>query len=299
MMAERKFSLQQYSGVAGVLLIMHNNTHAQAIYSDIDPDVVLQLHGDVEYIDMDDDGSNDFFIFKKSSYFTNSEYSWYRFNRIFKVGPNFNPENEIAGDFATNGAGGGTTYFPYALLEGNIINNDLNFNYGTYQLMGIGFYKVDETPWTWNYYKGSWQNRIDSAYLGVRFLGADDCKHYGWIRCSVGDSLKTLTVHDYAYELKCNTPIIAGDTIGDTTTVEISEINNLEAIIYTFNQNLYINLPDQDEVNVYIFNMNGQEIYKTVSSQKNLIIDMSGNPVGAYIVKLSTKDKQLTKIIAL
>ncbi len=67
MMAERKFSLQQYSGVAGVLLIMHNNTHAQAIYSDIDPDVVLQLHGDVEYIDMDDDGSNDFFIFKKSS----------------------------------------------------------------------------------------------------------------------------------------------------------------------------------------------------------------------------------------
>ncbi|MBK9506834.1 MAG: hypothetical protein IPO03_15875 [Bacteroidetes bacterium] len=65
---------------------MHNNTHAQAIYTDIDPDVVLQLHGDVEYIDMDDDGSNDFFIFKKSSYFTNSEYSWYRFNRIFKVG---------------------------------------------------------------------------------------------------------------------------------------------------------------------------------------------------------------------
>ena len=64
MMAERKFSLQQYSSVAGVLLIMHNNTHAQAIYSDIDPDVVLQLHGDVEYIDMDDDGSNDFFIFR-------------------------------------------------------------------------------------------------------------------------------------------------------------------------------------------------------------------------------------------
>ena len=96
---------------------------------------------------------------------------------------------------------------------------------------------------------------------------------------------------------KCNTPIIAGDTIGDTTTVEISEINNLEAIIYTFNQNLYINLPDQDEVNLYIFNMNGQEIYKTVSSQKNLIIDMSGNPYGTYIVKLSTKDKQFSKII--
>jgi hypothetical protein len=49
--------------------------------------------------------------------------------------------------------------------------------------------------------------------------------------------LKTLTVHDYAYELKCNTPIIAGDTIGDTTTIGIGELNNLEATIYTFNQN--------------------------------------------------------------
>lgn len=299
MMAERKFSLQQYSSVAGVLLIMHNNTHAQAIYSDIDPDVVLQLHGDVEYIDMDDDGSNDFFIFKKSSYFTNSEYSWYRFNRIFKAGPNFDPENEIAGDFHTNGAGGGTTYFPYALLEGDLISIDLSFQYGHYQLMGIGFFQVDETPWDWNYYIGSWRLKIDSAYLGVRFLGADDCKHYGWIRCSVGDSLQTLTVHDFAYESKCNTPIIAGDTIGDTSTVEIAEINNWEAIIYTFNKNVYINLHNQSEINVFIFNINGQEIYNRSSSQKNIVIDMTGEPIGTYIIKLTTSDKQFTKIIDL
>jgi hypothetical protein len=60
---------------------------------------------------------------------------------------------------------------------------------------------------------------------------------------------------------------------------------------------VYINLPEQDEVNVFIFNINGQEIYKTVSSQKNLIIDLSGKPYGTYIVKLSTKDKQFSKII--
>ena len=299
MMENRKFSLKQYSGFAGVLLLMHNNSKAQAIYTDIDPDVVLQFQGDVEHIDMDNDGTNDFFIFKKSSYFTNSEYSWYRFNRIFKAGPNFNPENEIAGDFHTNGAGGGTTYFPYALLAGDLIDNALSFQYGSYQLMGIGFFEVDETPWDWNYYIGSWRLKIDSAYLGVRFLGADDCKHYGWIRCSVGDSLKTLTVHDYAYELKCSTPIIAGDTIGDTTTVEISEINNLEATIYAFNQNVFIYLSNQEEVSVNIFNMNGQTIYTTVSSKKNVVIDMTGQPIGTYIIKLTTRDKQFSKIIEL
>ena len=82
MMQHRKFNLQQYSGFAGVLLIMHNNTKAQAVYTNIDPDVVLNVDGDYTYIDMDNDGTNDFFILKESHYFTNAEYSWYRFKRV-------------------------------------------------------------------------------------------------------------------------------------------------------------------------------------------------------------------------
>jgi hypothetical protein len=106
-------------------------------------------------------------------------------------------------------------------------------------------------------------------------------------------------VHDYAYELKCSISIKAGDTIGDTTTIGIGELNNLEATIYTFNQNVYINLPEQDKVNVFIFNINGQEIYNRNSSQKNIVIDMTGKPIGTYIVKLKTSDKQFIKIINL
>jgi hypothetical protein len=296
-MENRKFNLKQYSSFAGVLLIMHNNTKAQAVYTDIDPDVVLTVDGNYTFIDMDGNGTNEFFMLKDSHYFTNSEYSWYRFNKVLWAGPQFTPENEIAGHIATHGAGGATTYFPYALLEGDIINNSLSFQYGSYQLMGIGFYKVDEIPWTWNYYNGYWQYRIDSAYLGVRFLGADDCKHYGWIRCSVGDSLKTLTIHDFAYESKCNTPIIAGDTIGDTTTIGIGELNNLEGTIYTFNQHVYIILNEQKEINVFVYNINGQTILNTVLSQKNIVIDMSGHPFGTYIIKLTSRDKQFSEII--
>lgn len=298
-MQNKKFSLQQYSGFAGVLLLMHNNSNAQAVYTDIDPDSVLQFHGDVAYIDMDLDGTNDFFIFKKSSYFTSSFYSVYRFNRIFKAGPNFDPDNEIAGDFATHGAGGATTYFPYALLEGDMINNALSFQYGSYQLMGIGFFETDETPWDWHYFIGSWRLKTDSAYLGVRFLGADDCKHYGWIRCSVGDSLKTLTVHDFAYELKCNTPIAAGDTIGDTTTVNISDINNLDATIYTFNQNIYIYLNTPETATIQVFSITGTRVYNNTLTEKNAVINFTQYPAGSYIVQLKTNDKQFSKIIAL
>ncbi len=298
-MQTKKFSLQQYSGFAGVLLLMHNNSVAQAVYTDFDPDVVLSDDGNFTYIDMDGNGNNDFFILKKSHYFTNTLYSWYRFNRVIYAGPQYTLENEIAGIYATNGAGGGITYFPYALLEGDLINNDLSFQNGSYQLMGIGFYKVDVTPWTWNYYLGYWSVKTDSAYLGVRFLGADDCKHYGWIRCSVGDSLKTLTVHDFAYELKCNTPIAAGDTIGDTTTVNISEINNLDATIYTFNQNIYIHLNTPETATIQVFSITGTRVYNSTLTENNAVINLTQYPAGSYIVQIKTNNKQFSKIIAL
>jgi len=298
-MQHKKFSLKQYSGLSGVLLLINSHSKAQAIYTSFDPDVMLSLDGDFTYIDIDLDGTNDFFLLKKSSYFTSSFYSIYRFNRIFKCGPNFNPDNEIAAQMVTHSAGGPTTYFPYALLGGDLINNTLSFQDGHYQLMGIGFYKVNETPWSWHYDNGSWQFKTDSAYLGVRFLGADDCKHYGWIRCSVGDSLETLTVHDFAYELKCNTPIAAGDTIGDTTTVNISEINNLDATIYTFNQNIYIHLNTSETANIQVFSIPGTRVYNITLTEKNAVINLTQYPAGSYIVQLKTNDKQFSKIIAL
>ena len=49
----------------------------------------------------------------------------------------------------------------------------------------------------------------------------------------------------------------------------------------------------------FIFNINGQEIYNRNSSQKNIVIDMTGKPIGTYIVKLKTSDKQFIKIINL
>ena len=43
----------------------------------------------------------------------------------------------------------------------------------------------------------------------------------GTLQCV--DSGRTLIIHDYAYENKPDTPILTGDTIGDTTTVSIQE----------------------------------------------------------------------------
>ena len=291
------FTLQQYSGLAGALLIMHGNADAQAIYTDVEPDVTLQYDGEYLYIDMDLDGSNDFFLLKESHYFTNTFYEIYRFNHVIYAGPNFNPENSIAGIYATNGAGGGTTYFPYALSAGEVINDDLSFQYGHYQLMGIGFYKVSVTPWEWHYYIGYWTPNKDSLFLGVRFLGADACKHYGWIRCSTVDSAKTLIVHDFAYETKCETPIIAGDTIGDTTTVGIDNLFSIHAEVYTYNKQIYIRT--NETCTAMVYDSNGREIMDRKIPQGQCSIDMSAFPNGIYILKLTSIKGTITKIISL
>lgn len=52
--------MQQYSGMAGVLLLMHSDLSAQAIYTDIDPDIVLQFDDETTGVDMDNDGDFDF-----------------------------------------------------------------------------------------------------------------------------------------------------------------------------------------------------------------------------------------------
>lgn len=292
-----QFTLQQYSGLAGVLLLMHGNTSAQAVYTDVEPDVALQYDDEYFFIDMDNDGSNDFFLLKGSHYFTNTFYEIYRFNHVIYAGPNFNPENSIAGVFATNGEGGGTTYFPYALNAGEAINSDLSFQYGHYQLMAIGFYKVDETPWSWNYFIGSWTPSIDSMYLGVRFIGGDACKHYGWIRCSTVDSAKTLIVHDFAYEAKCNTPIVAGDTIGDTTTVGIESLLSLHAEVYAYNK--HVNIQTNTSCEVTMYDNSGREILERSLPQGQSTIDMSSFPPGIYIIKLTSNSGSIAKTISL
>jgi len=291
------FTLQQYSGLAGALLIMHGNADAQAIYTDVEPDVTLQYDGEYLYIDMDLDGSNDFFLLKESHYFTNTFYEIYRFNHVIYAGPNFNPENSIAARMVTHSEGGATTYFPYALEAGIMINSDINFQYGHYQLMAIGFYKIDETPWSWNYYIGYWTPNKDSLYLGVRFLGADDCKHYGWIRCSTVDSAKTLIVHDFAYETKCETPIIAGDTIGDTTTVGINDLVAFQADIYAYNKQIYLQCNEPCLLQVY--DSNGGQLIKNALSPDKITIDMQDYPIGIYIVKLTVGLQTVSKTISI
>ncbi len=283
-----KFSLEKYSGMAGVFLLIANDSQSQAVYTNIEPDIEIQFDGQTAGVDIDNNGAFDFGFLKSSD--TNE---WgigqYRLRKTIWAGPQF-ITNEIAGDFFTYSAGGGTTYLPCALNSGNLINEDLSFQYWGYQLMGVAVANTN-TPSDWAFHGGHWVATEDPLFLGVRFIGEDECLHYGWIRCSVIDTVNVLVIHDFAYESKCETSIKAGDKIGDTSVSVIEATQTLDADVYSFGQRVYINLNELvGESEIFIFDLQGKLILSRFMTDSFFSFELL-QPSGQYIVKIVSENK--------
>ena len=82
--------------------------------------------------------------------------------------------------------GGFTVYFPYALTEGAIIDQDsLDFQNPGYQTLAYR-YKGENSTYFPN--GGHWYPEVFDHYLGLYFKDTADCYHYGWVRLDVKDS---------------------------------------------------------------------------------------------------------------
>ena len=200
-------------------------------------------------------------------------------------------ENEIAGEMVTHGAGYGTTYFPYALNFGETINEDLSFQYWGFQLMAQGF---TESDGDWNYEPAYWSPTVDSNFLGVKFIGYDGCMHYGWIRCTTANLTRKLIIHDYAFENKCDIGIIAGDTIGDTSGLAISNANLLDADIYSFGKTINI-ITNERNVFLNIYDLKGEQLINKKITNELTTLKMNGYSTSVYIVELNNDTGKYVK----
>lgn len=294
-MKKSNFTIQKYSGMAGVFILIPEINHAQAVYTDLEPNIEIQFDEATAGIDMDNNGTFDFAFLKTSGgyyfYWTFTSTQVYRFRHRIWAGPQI-PSNAIAGDYDYDSYAGPITYFPYALLSGTPINEDLSWQNWGFQIMGSGFYKSNGD---WAYRQGDWAHKMDSAYLGVRFVDDKECLHYGWIRCTTADSSKRLIIHDYAYESKCETPIIAGDTIGDTAQVGIEELNGLTANVYSFNKTIYIIANEISFINIEILNLQGNTLITQQLNEQYTEINMNNYPRGIYFVKSAVGDRNFVR----
>jgi len=299
MMGSNKFTLPNYSALAGMFLLIPDLSDAQAVYTDLDPDIEIQYDGQTAGIDMDNNGTFDFAFLKTSGgyyfYWTFTSTQVYRFRHCIWAGPQL-PENAIAGDYDYDSYAGPITYFPYALLSGTPINDDLSWQNWGLQIMEMGFTNANSE---FLFRLGHWIPDEDSSFLGVRFVDGTDCLHYGWIRCTTADSSKRLIIHDYAYETKCETPIVAGDTIGDTSGVYIDAQAGFNGVIYSLHKTLYIQADITDHPNIRVTNLSGLIIFSGTLNNNFSEIPLDQATSGIYLVVISGGKYRYTKKVTL
>lgn len=110
------------------------------------------------------------------------------------------------------------------------------------------------------------------------------------------DTVNVLVIHDYAYELKCEISIEAGDIIGDTT-VGIESLNTLDATIYCYNSTIHIHLfEDLNNAQVYVYDLTGRVIYRNNLIQQNTEFDLKVNK-GNYIIEIISNNKKFSQCV--
>lgn len=287
-----KYKLSEYSAFAITFLGIHS-ADAKVVYTDIEPDYVLDSDWDHAVLDIDENGTGDFW-FWNISYYT----SFTGMNYIEKLwaGAIGDSRNEIAG-VSTYPV---TMYYkPYAIEEGLIINSEMSFQNWGYQRMA---WKIIHTNHTWGggtvyivQSGGYWFPEKTDHYLGIHFVDGDEKYHYGWIRCSVLDSGRTLIIKDYAYERFVDSAIVAGDLMGIEpnvtfnpevlqTDIRVQPENN--TLVYSFNNMLYFNLPlSNGNTDYKIYSLAGSAVFSGEFNGQHAEVNVN-LPAGTYIVEL-------------
>lgn len=281
----------QYSTFAAAFLLS-NHAQSEAIYTDIDPDIMLVEDNDFYLIDMDNDGLLDF-KFQKIS---NSFYSYWSENLSYAnylVLAPWRSGNRIAGvkSVISPSYGGFTQYFPFALNSMDLINEDLAFQNNNFQILGLNISGPSGAI------GGFWYPGIENGLIGVKFVDSINCIHYGWIRCSAAAGAISLIIHDYAYETKCETGIFAGDTLGDTSIVGLSQLELIVPTIYCYSGSICINIDKQLlGAEFSVVNLEGKLVCSgPLDELNNKFNSVLGN--GTYIVTVNKESYSYSKQI--
>lgn len=286
--------LQKYSALSITYIALQNATTAQVVYADIEPDIVLDEAAEGYWLDMDDNGTLDFAFLNSSFTFFSYSFASYMTRQDILAGP-YISQNGIAGNFDP---GTFTESFPYAMEQGSVIGNSLNWNTFGIQLMAIKtiYHYGDDTMHCLlcNWYSFYMPEVLDH-YLGIRFIDEDN-QHYGWIRCDVKDAGRTLVIKDYAYEVQPGNPILAGDT---THYVSINETENtLDAVVYSYAKNIYIQKTEAN-TEVKVYDVTGKEILRELTTTGLNIFDMRKFSAGVYVVAMQNGSKAYRKKVCI
>lgn len=296
-MTKFKNKLADYSLLSGAFILMHQAAAGQVIYTDIDPDTVFDEAEEGAYFDIDGNGVFDFAVLNSSFTFYNDYFfsTWLRQDIL--AGPQL-PTNQIAGNsvlYSTD-YGGFLRYFPFALNEGALISEELEWHNWGLQILAIRDYFNSSENITHclycDWYGLDLPDIIDH-YLGIQFIGTDEQMHYGWMRCDVKDEGRTLIVKDYAYELQPEKPLLAGDTVSYVDVITLPPLPITK--IYSFNNTIYVNIPNYQNTQITVYDITGNKIYNKTLEANSAVINMENFAAGIYVVSVKQGENVVRK----
>ena len=253
-----------------ILLISITGIKAQIVYTDLNPDSILNIvnSGDGERIpiDFNGDGTAEF-KFRYDKFGSTAIYL-----HIYRGNNGPSPQVMLKGS-ATNSSG-----VPWAepLTNDADISSTKNWGYSVYgPLLG--------DPEDLNFLN------IGDRYIGVK-VNISGHIHYGWILVSY-TTLK-LTVKGFAYESTPNKAIKTGDK-GNVGICVKQEETSFTIYPNPAKKKFSINLKNIVNItNIKIINVLGSEVMKISMLNDNLRnIDISGLKKGIYFVQMITDDK--------
>ena len=269
------------------------------IINDIDPDTVINLDGEFYLLDMDNNSTNDFIIFKDSGVYSYEDYSStsIRFREFIGAGPLSTFQNKLMAGHYYNSWNGAEYYLPYDLLVGELIGSGGQFYSNGVQVICAGHFINYYTAPAFDFGPGYWKDfdfeGVENRYLGVTFVDEDDNRYYGWVRCSTADSMKAITIHEYAFENIPNKPIIAGSNI---SYVDINTTNKDDITVWNFGSTIYYTNPVVHDGILQIINSMGAIIFETKINGLHGTFDLKSIPSGVYILKVEGL-KKVYKIV--
>ncbi|HNK97727.1 MAG TPA: fibronectin type III domain-containing protein [Chitinophagales bacterium] len=227
--------LAAYSTMAATVLAIQNEADGQVIYTNINPDKVLQSTGpyDTLHLDVTGDAITDF-IFNAFYFYTSYTASAVNYDHLGVDGINgariaYTMQSTNIYTWSSALFANLSAKFAQILPANTPINNTLNFN-NNVEL----FYQQCFPAMYSSMMDYCWTAGMPSAvvkYIGFR-LKNGPLKYYGWMRLSIHKSTPfvpvptSIKIYDYAINWTPNTPILAGegliciatDAVGTGTT---------------------------------------------------------------------------------
>lgn len=259
--------LSAYSAMAGAALVATPSA-ATIIYTDVNPDQTLSSNGQSFNIDLNNDLTNDFTI--TLNIVTTG---WSQGNTTSWV-PTITPLN-------SNAVLNSNTY-PNVLNNGATIGSSGTFNTANNQSLGVyRFWTSNGRSYSTTY--GSWNNQSDK-YIGLR-LTVGSNTYYGWVRISVANQYKSVTIKDFAYENANGVAIKAGGG-----PVGIKKIDGFNLMISQADGQLNVSATQLQGATVKLMDMTGKvHMQKTATSSK-LTLGTDALAKGIYLVAVRKEE---------